>query len=273
MSAAQASSESLQDPWATMRKEGTNDLMWAFTCPFNEQGVDKLKLQNGMKILDIAAGTGSIAIPLALQLKEQQVQAAIHATDISPGLLDSLKENIASCGLASDAIQVSAMDALALDLPDSSIDIVTCGFAMMLMPDKARVVSEVSRVLKPRGQLMYTVWQQVGSAGVLRVLDAPTAKVDAFEADMFALSDPEANCSLLQDDFTSVECTVVEHSHTEELLVKSAPMLIKNPVLGPLFAKFKDGTGVQRIVDAFVDPANKHLQRASALVVRALRKG
>jgi ubiquinone/menaquinone biosynthesis C-methylase UbiE len=50
------------------------------------------------------------------------------------------------------------MDAESLDLPDASFDVVLCALGLMYVPDPARALREMRRVLRPEGRLVAVVW-------------------------------------------------------------------------------------------------------------------
>jgi SAM-dependent methyltransferase len=61
--------------------------------------------------------------------------------------------------------EIRVMDATALDFPDASFDVVTCGFAIWFIPDMQGALREMRRVLKPGGQLGVSVWGPVSELG------------------------------------------------------------------------------------------------------------
>jgi ubiquinone/menaquinone biosynthesis C-methylase UbiE len=54
-------------------------------------------------------------------------------------------------------VTLKVMDAQALDLPDASVDTVTCSLAMMLFPDPAQALREMHRVVRPNGYVSISV--------------------------------------------------------------------------------------------------------------------
>ena len=67
--------------------------------------------------------------------------------DVSLGMLSVAERRLADF----QNTLVKIMDAQSLDLPDASVDRVTCNLAMMLFPDPSRAGREMHRVLRPRG--------------------------------------------------------------------------------------------------------------------------
>ncbi|MCL2526273.1 MAG: ubiquinone/menaquinone biosynthesis methyltransferase [Coriobacteriia bacterium] len=96
-------------------------------------------------ILDIASGTGDIAIWLGQELPD----ARIVASDFAPNMLEVAKKRITEAGLTNVSTRVQ--DATALDYPDNSFDVCCVSFGMRNMPDYALVTREMTRVLRPGG--------------------------------------------------------------------------------------------------------------------------
>lgn len=93
--------------------------------------------------LDVASGTGDIPVRL---LRRKARPPRILVTDICPQMLAQAERKIA--GKA--GVELRQLDAHRLDLPDSSIDLYSISFGMKIC-DRARVVSEAYRVLRPGG--------------------------------------------------------------------------------------------------------------------------
>src|SRR5919106_5193703 len=79
-----------------------------------EHLVQKLQLQGNERFLDIAAGTGNVAIPLAKRLKGGRVEAV----DLSPGMLQRAREKADRAGLSN--IGFHCANAEDLSFPASS---------------------------------------------------------------------------------------------------------------------------------------------------------
>lgn len=107
----------------------------SFTGAFVEHSINLSKLKtNGelkdAKVLDLAAGTGSLSIAAAEELKGR---GSVLATDFSPKMIELLNKKIEQLKL--DNITTQVMDAQHIDFPDETFDFVFCLFSMMLVPD------------------------------------------------------------------------------------------------------------------------------------------
>lgn len=99
--------------------------------------------EQGALALDVASGTGDIPVRL---LRKGGGPQRILVTDISTQMLAQARKKLAGA----ECVEFRTLDAHALDLPDSSVDTYSISFGMKIC-DRARVMSEALRVLKPGG--------------------------------------------------------------------------------------------------------------------------
>src|SRR5579875_2291354 len=89
----------------------------AFFAPITERFaldcVELLGLRAGERFLDVAAGTGALALAAAVR------GAEVLATDFAPGMVDLLSHRLADAGVRGEARR---MDGQALELPDDAFD-------------------------------------------------------------------------------------------------------------------------------------------------------
>ena len=133
---------------------GTYDLL-NHTLSF---GIDKIWRRKGIaflrpfspqSILDIATGTGDLAISMHRKLKASRIIGA----DISEGMMQVGREKVAKAGLA-EYISFEQQDCTALTYPDNSFDAVTAAFGVRNFENIEQGIAEMFRVLKPGGHLM-----------------------------------------------------------------------------------------------------------------------
>jgi ubiquinone/menaquinone biosynthesis C-methylase UbiE len=107
-------------------------------------------LAPGMRVLDIATGTGLAAEPaLAVVGPAGHVTAA----DVSPAMVEQARARL---GKATNA-SVSVEDGQALSFADGCFDAVLCNLGLMFFPNPARGLSEFRRVLRPGGRAVVSV--------------------------------------------------------------------------------------------------------------------
>lgn len=106
--------------------------------------VSSASRSNPQSILDVATGTGDLALML-----RRQTSATITGVDISTGMLEVGRAKAA--GL--DRITFASADAENLPMPDASFDTVTAAFGVRNFENLERGMTEMCRVLKPEGEL------------------------------------------------------------------------------------------------------------------------
>jgi SAM-dependent methyltransferase len=112
--------------------------------PFTLGAVNK-----GESILDIGCGSGVDTIFAA---KMTGPTGNVVGIDLMPEMLQRAKENLTLVNL--DNVTYEEASAEKLSFPDKNFDVVISNGAFNLVPDKAKALSEVFRVLKPEGRLM-----------------------------------------------------------------------------------------------------------------------
>lgn len=121
-----------------------------------EEFVGRLPITAGMKVLDVACGTGNTAIP------EARLGAMVTGVDIAPNLLAQARERAAAEGLD---VRFDEGDAEQLPYDGGSFDAVVTMFGAMFAPRYKLVASEMARVLKPGGLLAMANWNPASFSG------------------------------------------------------------------------------------------------------------
>lgn len=116
---------------------------------WRKKGILSLKDLNPNNILDVATGTGDLAIQ-AYDLLRPETLVGI---DISEGMMDVGRQKVAKIGLG-DKISFQKQDCMALDIADNSYDAAMAAFGVRNFENLDKGLSEILRVLKPGGKLM-----------------------------------------------------------------------------------------------------------------------
>lgn len=116
---------------------------------WRKKGLRTLKKLNPQSILDIATGTGDLAIQAYDILKPE----SILGIDISEGMMQVGRQKAQKAGL-SGTIRFERQDCMALELADNSFDAAMVAFGVRNFEDLDKGLKEILRVLKPGGQLM-----------------------------------------------------------------------------------------------------------------------
>ena len=118
--------------------------------------IDGLDLQPGMRVLDVACGTGNLALPAA------QRGAVVTGVDIAPNLIEQARENAKREGLN---VQFDEGDAENLSYADGSFDAVVTMFGAMFTPRPDVTAAEMKRVVRPGGFIAMANWTPAGFIG------------------------------------------------------------------------------------------------------------
>lgn len=118
--------------------------------------INRLNLRPGMKVLDVASGTGNLALPAA------RAGAEVTGVDIAPNLVEQARENAKREGLN---VKFDEGDAEAMPYADASFDVVVTMFGAMFAPRPELVASELKRVCRPGGVIAMANWTPGGFIG------------------------------------------------------------------------------------------------------------
>lgn len=139
----------------------------AITTPAAACLVKHAAIAAAMKVLDVACGTGVVAITAA------RLGATVTALDLTPQLLDRAKEN---ARLAQVQVEWHEGDVEHLPFADGQFDAVLSQFGHMFAPRPEVAIAEMLRVLKPGGTIAFSTWPPeflVGQTGALAARYAP----------------------------------------------------------------------------------------------------
>ena len=112
-------------------------------------------VQPGQRVLDIAGGTGDLA--LAFAKKVGPTGQVVH-TDINEAMLRTGRDRLLDAGVI---LPTTVCDAEKLPFPDSHFDLVSVAFGLRNMTHKDAALREMARVLKPGGRLLVLEFSQV----------------------------------------------------------------------------------------------------------------
>ncbi len=135
--AAQRESWALFSPLATFTTLGAASL------------VDFAEIGKGEAVLDVACGTGVVAITAARR------GARVRGMDLSPVLLEDARRNAA---VIKAEIEFLEGDVEVLPYADATFDVVLSQFGHMFAPRPEIAIAEMLRVLKPGGRIAFSTW-------------------------------------------------------------------------------------------------------------------
>jgi ubiquinone/menaquinone biosynthesis C-methylase UbiE len=219
-----------------------------FFEPFADDLALRVKERPGLRVLELACGTGAVTERL---LRSLGSDVRITASDLNLAMLD-----VARRKLGGDA-RVSWRQADAAQLPfnDASFDAVVCQFGWMFFPNKAHAMREARRVLVSGGQLALNTWDRIESCPVAAEADAsiracfPTNPPTFYETP-FSLHDPEALRGMIASaEFGEISVDRVSREGARLTPVEAASAIIRG---GPFATEITQRGGDIKAVEASV---------------------
>jgi SAM-dependent methyltransferase len=148
--------------------KGRHRKMWAsgdypgmvetFLLPLGPRLVEACGIGAGMRVLDVAAGTGNASIPAA------QAGAEVTASDLTPELFDAGRKRAQQVGVELDWVEADAENLL---FEAESFDVVMSSIGVMFAPHHQQAADELVRVCRPGGTIGLLSWTPEGMLGAL----------------------------------------------------------------------------------------------------------
>jgi SAM-dependent methyltransferase len=129
-----------------------------FLLPLGPRLVAGCGIREGLRVLDVAAGTGNASIPAG------QTGASVTASDLTPELLDAGRSRPEAAGLDIEWVTADAED---LPFDDESFDVVMSSIGVMFAPHHQAAADELVRVCRRGGTLGLLSWTPEGMLGAL----------------------------------------------------------------------------------------------------------
>lgn len=125
----------------------------AMGTPVTEALVEYAGPKPGMRVLDLASGTGEPAITVATRVGDE---GHVTALDLSSDLLEIAEKRAQARGLKNFTTRQA--DAHALPFLENSFDLATSRFGVMFFRDVEMALRELHRVLKPSTRACFLAW-------------------------------------------------------------------------------------------------------------------
>jgi ubiquinone/menaquinone biosynthesis C-methylase UbiE len=179
---------------------------------FGPELVRAAGIKAGDRVLDVAAGSGNVAIPAA------EAGAIVTASDLTPELFDAGRRIAAERDVE---LEWAEADAEALPFADNSFDVVTSAVGVMFAPHHQAAADELIRVCRPGGTIALINWTPQGFIGNLFATMKPYAPPPPPGASPAPLwGDEDHVTELLGDRITDLELRrqdiVIDHCATPE---------------------------------------------------------
>jgi SAM-dependent methyltransferase len=161
-------SGSVADTWSGASYERIAETF----APIHDRVVAALAIEPGTRVLDVACGTGGVA------LRAARAGAGVVGIDISADQLAKARGAAEAEGLA---IRFDEGDCKELPYADGEFDAVVSVFGAIFAPDQERTAAELVRVCRAGGRLALTAWQKDAWSEVHTKAGRPQYDVDARE--------------------------------------------------------------------------------------------
>ena len=134
------------------------EMVETFLLPLGPRLVEACGIEAGMRVLDVAAGTGNASIPAA------ERGAEVVASDLTPELLEAGRSRAEAAGVR---LEWAEADAERLPFEDGTFDVAMSSIGAMFAPHHQAVADELVRVCRPGGKIGLLSWTPEGMIGAL----------------------------------------------------------------------------------------------------------
>jgi SAM-dependent methyltransferase len=159
-----------REVWST----GTYERLAARFAPVQNQLVNLLRISRGDRVLDLATGTGEVAVRAA------RSGGIVTGIDVAEPMLAKARELAAEEGVE---IRFDLGNVEYLPYEDGCFDVIVSNFGVIFAPDHANVAAELARVSCPGARLGFTAWKPNPRLGELyrRFTEAPIEGREVYE--------------------------------------------------------------------------------------------
>lgn len=242
------------------------------TQPFAIQVLDRLMPLKGSLVIDVAAGTGGLAVAAA------ERGANVLATDINPAMIERTRQRLQPFTSCSAGL----MDFRSLTADDATFDTAISNFGVLAYPEWRQGLAEMLRVTRPEGCIALVMWTHGYDCSpahlMKRVVNELFPTREVWPSGMFPVFSEDGLVSHLRDAGCSdvdvqVVCSSWSPFLSPNVVAECAPMfmgfpgyasLTRNeldmlhPSLEAAFHRYADDAGVIRLpTKAFLVIARK----------------
>ena len=226
--------------------------------PWAPELVELAALQQGERVLDLACGTGLVA---RLAAPRVGPTGRITGLDFNAGMLAVARSLPPAPGAAVTWVEGSAV---AMDLPDASIDVILCQQGLQFFPDKPAALREMHRVLVPGGRVLLSVWKSAGPYNI--------AVGEALERHVGAETATQYRASRIVPDAEALRHLLVEGGF-REARIRSSAMAIRLPHIEEFILRHLSSSPVAGAVAALTEERRAALARQVKVALQPYAEG
>lgn len=248
--------EQIRDAWESLAP-GFDRYVTPMSIEQGGAAIGRLELRPGTRFLDVAAGSGALAIPAARR------GADVVAVDIAPTMIERLTSRARAEGLSK--VDGRVMDCHALEFPDASFDITASQNGVTMSARLPVALAEMVRVTRPGGTVLVVAFSALRKAEFIALfVGAVRAAVPDLAVNLptdappppFQLADPETFRSRLREAGLT---DVIVDTVTWDMPIESADELwhkvtCSNPIGAQLVAGLNDAQrdNVRKVLDGML---------------------
>ena len=226
--------------------------------PWAPELVELAALQQEERVLDLACGTGLVA---RLAAPRVGPTGRVTGLDFNAGMLAVARSLPPPSGAAITWVEGSAM---AVDLPDASIDVILCQQGLQFFPDKLAALREMHRVLVSGGRVLLSVWKSAGPYNI--------AVGEALERHVDAVTATKYRASRIVPDAGELRRLLVEAGF-REARIRPSVMTIRLPSIEAFVLSHLSSSPVAGAVAALSEEGRTALAKQVKVALRSYADG
>ena len=174
-----------------------------------------LRLQSGMKVLEVGSGNGSLWSQNITKLPKD---ISVIVSDVSSGMVSDAQEEIGK----QPGFDYQVINAEKIPFPDNNFDLVIANHILFYCDDIEQALSEIKRVLKPGGRLVASTYSQQHMHEITDLVQNFNSDIVLTSTNLYERFGLDNGTDILKQYFDKVSC----HHYEDAIEVDEAAPLI-----------------------------------------------